>query len=158
MRRKTYAVLATAVLATSACATLGALGGFTEPVVNLRNVELKGLGLTGGSMDIVLSVYNPNRFKLEGTRLTYKLFAGDTVSIGQGVLDSRFTVQNNDSTLVRIPLDFTYAGIGNVGRQILNTGTVNYRVIGDITVATPVGNFTRPYDRTGRYRALSGTR
>jgi hypothetical protein len=35
---------------------------------------------------------------------------------------------------------------------------VNYRVLGDVTVATPVGNFTRPYDRTGRFSTLSGAR
>ena len=104
----------------------------------------------------MLSVYNPNGFKLEGTRLTYNLQAGDNVQIGTGALDSRFTVQDRDSTIIRLPLDFTYSGIGSVGRSILNTGSVNWRVNGDLTVATPIGNFTRPYDRTGRFTA-SGT-
>ena len=155
MRKKLIAAFA-AVIAITGCATLGALGGFKEPIVNFRNVEIKGLGLTGGSVDIVLSVYNPNGFKLEGTRLTYNLQAGDNVQIGTGALDSRFTVQDRDSTIIRLPLDFTYSGIGSVGRSILNTGSVNWRVNGDLTVATPIGNFTRPYDRTGRFTA-SGT-
>ncbi len=155
MKKKLIAVFA-AVLAVTGCATLGALGGFKEPVVNFKNVEIKGLGLTGGSVDIVLSVYNPNGYKLEGTRLTYNLQAGDGVQVGTGSLDSRFTVQDNDSTIIRLPLDFTYSGIGSVGRSILNTGSVNWRVLGDLTVSTPIGNFTRPYDRTGRFTA-SGT-
>jgi LEA14-like dessication related protein len=155
MKKKVFAALAV-VLALTGCATLGALGGFKEPIVNFKNVEIKGLGLTGGSVDIVLSVYNPNGFKLEGTRLTYNLQAGDNVQVGTGVLDSRFTVQDRDSTIIRLPLDFTYSGIGSVGRSILNTGSVNWRVLGDLTVATPIGNFTRPYDRTGRFTA-SGT-
>lgn len=155
MRKKLIAAFAAAIAITG-CATLGALGGFKEPIVNFRNVEIKGLGLTGGSVDIVLSVYNPNGFKLEGTRLTYNLQAGDNVQIGTGALDSRFTVQDRDSTIIRLPLDFTYSGIGSVGRSILNTGSVNWRVNGDLTVATPIGNFTRPYDRTGRFTA-SGT-
>jgi hypothetical protein len=67
-------------------------------------------------------------------------------------------VQSGDSTLVRLPLAFTYAGIGNAGRQLLNTGTINYRVTGDVTVGTPLGNFTRPYDQSGRYTALGGAR
>lgn len=152
MHRKSIAAFA-ALIAITGCASLGMLGGFKEPIVNFQNVEIKGLGLSGGSMDIVLSVYNPNAFKLEGTRLTYRLFAGDSMSVGQGALDSRFVVQDRDSTIVRLPLDFTYAGIGGVGRQILSTGTVNYRVLGDITLSTPIGNFTRPYDRTGRFTA-----
>ena len=155
MKKKVFAALAV-VLALTGCATLGALGGFKEPIVNFKNVEIKGLGLTGGSVDIVLSVYNPNGFKLEGTRLTYNLQAGDNVQVGTGVLDSRFTVQDRDSTIIRLPLDFTYSGIGSVGRSLLNTGSVNWRVLGDLTVATPIGNFTRPYDRTGRFTA-SGT-
>jgi LEA14-like dessication related protein len=151
-------LLGALAIGVAGCASLGMLGGFKQPIVNFRNVEIKGLGLTGGSMDIVLSVYNPNSYKLEGTRLTYKLLAGDSVSVGQGALDSRFTVQDNDSTIVRIPMDFTYTGIGAVGRQILNTGTVNYRVLGDITVNGPGGtNYTVPYDRTGRFTALGGT-
>ena len=155
MRKRLFAAFA-AVIAITGCATLGALGGFKEPIVNFKAVEIKGLGLTGGSVDVVLSVYNPNGFKLEGTRLTYNLQAGDNVQVGTGALDSRFTVQDNDSTIIRLPVDFTYSGIGSVGRSILNTGSVNWRVNGDLTVATPIGNFTRPYDRTGRFTA-SGT-
>lgn len=149
------ALLGALAVGVAGCASLGMLGGFKDPIVNFRNVEIKGLGLTGGSMDIVLSVYNPNSYKLEGTRLTYKLLAGDSVNVGQGALDSRFTMQDKDSTIVRIPMDFTYIGIGAVGRQILNTGTVNYRVLGDVTVSGPGGtNYTIPYDRTGRFTAL----
>jgi hypothetical protein len=34
---------------------------------------------------------------------------------------------------------------------------VNYRVLGDVTVGTPIGSFTIPYDRTGRFSTLGGT-
>lgn len=157
-RNRIVAGVLAATVALSGCAALSVLGGFKEPIVNFQNVELKGLGLSGGSLDIVLNVYNPNAFKLESTRLSYRLLAGEDVQIGQGALESRFTVQNGDSTTVRIPLDFTYSGIGQIGRQLLGTGSVNYRVLGDITVATPLGNFTRPYDRTGRFTAGGMTR
>jgi hypothetical protein len=39
----------------------------------------------------------------------------------------------------------------------MSTGSVNYRVTGDVTVGTPLGNFTRPYDQTGRFSTLSGS-
>jgi len=71
-------------------------------------------------------------------------------------LDSRFTVQNNDSTTVRIPIDFTYAGIGAAGRQMMQSGSVPYTVTGDVTVGTPVGNFTVPYTGSGRFSAFGG--
>jgi hypothetical protein len=67
-------------------------------------------------------------------------------------------VQPHDSTEVRLPVTFTYRGLGAAGQQLIRSGTVNYRVQGDVTVNTPLGNFTRPYDRTGRFAALRATR
>ncbi len=138
-----------AVASVSACATLGR-AAFQEPIVNFKDLRVRGLGLTGGSLDVYLNVYNPNAFRLDATRLTYKLMVGQE-QLGFGALDSRFTVQNGDSTAVRIPLDFTYSGIGAVARQLLANGTASYRLLGDVTVATPLGNFTKPYDQTGRF-------
>jgi LEA14-like dessication related protein len=150
------AVAMAVVLGATGCASLG-LGGFKEPVVTFKNLRVNGLGLTGGNLDVELSVYNPNGFKLEGTRLTYQLMVEST-KLGEGALDERFTVQDKDSTIVRLPVSFTYSGLGAAGRQLMQSGAVNYRVLGDVTVATPVGNFTRPYDRTGRFSTLSGAR
>lgn len=150
------AVAAATVAGSSGCASLGRQV-FKEPVVNFQQLSINGLGLTGGSLDVVLSVYNPNNFKLDATRLTYNLMI-DSVRFGTGALDQKFTVQSGDSTIVRLPVAFTYAGIGEAGRQLINTGTVNYRVTGDVTVGTPLGSFTRPYDRSGRYTALRGAR
>ncbi|MBY0489754.1 MAG: LEA type 2 family protein [Gemmatimonadaceae bacterium] len=136
------------------CATLGR-ASFKEPVVTLKEVTVTGLGLTGGSVDVVLSVYNPNGYKLDALKMTY-LVDVDSVKLGSGALDSRFVVPKNDSSVVRLPVSFTYAGIGQAGRALLQKGQVNYRVRGDFTVATPLGNFTRPYDRTGRYSSVAG--
>lgn len=147
-------VLALAALA-GGCASLGR-AVFQEPVVTFRAVQVRGLGLTGGEMDVVLNVYNPNRFRLDGTRLTYRLFV-DSVSVGEGQLADQFAVQSGDSTEVRLPVRFTYNGIGAAGRQLLQTGAVNYRVAGDLTVGTPLGDFTRPYDRTGRFNSLGAS-
>jgi hypothetical protein len=80
----------------------------------------------------------------------------DSVTFGTGAIEDRFTVQEKDSTIVTLPLQFTYAGVGEAGRQLMSTGTVNYRVLGDVTVGTPLGNFTRPYDQTGRFSTLNG--
>jgi LEA14-like dessication related protein len=140
----------------TACASLG-MGGFKEPVVSFRELRLNGVGLTGGNLDVLLSVYNPNGFKLEGTRLTYRLMV-DQTPLGEGTVDERFSVQKGDSTVVRLPVSFTYSGIGAAARQLMQSGAVPYRVTGDITVATPLGNFTRPYDRTGRFSTFGGAR
>ena len=154
MRRKVLMAAMTAV-ALGGCASMG-LGGFKEPIVQFSDVKIKGLGLSGGALDIVLSVYNPNGFDLNATRLTYKLMVEDK-DLGNGVLDRAFRVKDRDSTFVTIPVDFTYAGLGAAGRQLLSSGSVNYRVIGDVTVNTPLGNYTLPYDQRGRFSGFGGT-
>lgn len=156
-----FATLAAAVSAATlvgACSTLGR-AAFQQPVVRLHDVRVRGLGLTGGSLDVLLSVYNPNHYRLDATQLTYQVnLAGDSVQVAGGTLDNRFSVQDNDSTIVTIPVNFTYTGIGAAGRSLLNSGVVNYHVLGNVTVATVVGNFTVPYSSVGRFTTTGLTR
>ena len=153
MNRRMAAAMLAAV-AIGGCATLGR-GAFKEPVVRFNNVKVRGVGLSGGALDVMLSVYNPNGYNLNATRLTYRLMVDDT-QVGTGALDRPFRVRDKDSTIVTIPIDFTFSGLGAVGRQLLSTGSVNYRVIGDFTVDTPLGSFTRPYDQRGRFSSFGG--
>lgn len=152
MRKLAVAVAASAaIVAGAGCSALGR-AAFENPVVHLRDVRVRGVGLTGGSLDVLLSVYNPNHYRLDATRLTYRVaLAGDSITLASGALDSKFTVNDKDSTVVTIPVTFTYAGIGAAGRSLLNTGAVDYHVLGDVTVGTPAGHFTVPYDQTGRF-------
>jgi LEA14-like dessication related protein len=151
MKRLAVLVAASAMVVLAACGALGR-AAFKNPVVHLKSVTVRGLGLTGGSLDVRLSVYNPNHYRLDATRLNYKVnLAGDQVTVASGTLDNRFTVQDNDSSDVLIPVNFSYAGIGAAGQSLLNNGTVDYHVLGDVTVGSTVGSFTVPYSSTGRF-------
>jgi LEA14-like dessication related protein len=149
MRR--FALVVTATLAIG-CASV-ARSIFREPVVSVRDAVITGLGLSGGTLEVVLSIYNPNSYRLDGTGLTYQI-AVDSVPFGNGSLAQQFAVQEGDSTTVRLPLQFTYAGVGQAGRQLIQTGSVDYTVSGDITVGTPIGSFTRPYSGRGRLTTI----
>ncbi len=151
-----FAISAMAAVLLTGCASLGALGGFREPLVHFNDAKIRGLGLSGGAVDVVLSVYNPNSFNLNATRLTYRLMVEDK-ELGTGALQDAFRVSDRDSTFVTIPVNFTYAGLGAAGRQLLSQGSINYRVIGDFTVSTPLGSFTRPYDQRGRFSSFGST-
>jgi LEA14-like dessication related protein len=139
--------------ATVGCASV-ARQMFREPAVSLRDVRVVGLGVTGGELDVVLAVHNPNNYRLDASRMSYRVFVGDTISLAGGSLDARQTVQAGDSSLVHVPVNFTYAGLGAVGRQLYATGVVNYRVTGDITVWTGISNYTVPFSATGRYSTM----
>ena len=155
MRRLMLGAATAAIAITTGCSALGK-AAFQQPVVQLKDVAVQGVGLTGGQLAVKLNVYNPNGYRLDATRLSYNVQVGDDVSLANGVLDSQFTVQSGDSTTVTIPVSFTYAGIGAAGRQLLNSGAVPYKVNGDVTVGTVVGNFTVPYSSTGRFTAFGG--
>ena len=150
--KKTYVMVM--VMALAGCASLG-VGGFKQPIVNFNDLTVEGIGTKGGTVDVVLSVYNPNGYRLDATQLTYRLLV-DTSSVGEGVYNTRFTVQSGDSAIVRLPVNLSYSGLAAAAKQLREKGSVNYRVLGNVTVATPVGNFTQPYDRTGRFSSLSG--
>ncbi|MBK6488647.1 MAG: LEA type 2 family protein [Gemmatimonadetes bacterium] len=148
------AIVGMLALVVAGCASLGR-ASFQDPLVTFKDARITGLGVTGGSIEIVLDVYNPNRFRLEGTRVTYKVVV-DSTEVGDGAYTTRFGVDEGETNEVRLPLTFSYRGIGAAGRALTQTGTVQYRVIGDFTVSTPLGTFTRPYDETGRFSTLQG--
>jgi LEA14-like dessication related protein len=138
----------------SGCRTL-ARAAFKEPIVTLRDVRLTGVSFTGGALEVVLGVHNPNDYRLDATRLTWKLLV-DSAEVGSGSLDNALSVRAGDSTVVTLPVRFTFAALGAVARQLQGTGGVDYRLVGDLTVATPVGSVVHPYDRIGRFTFFSG--
>jgi LEA14-like dessication related protein len=146
-------IVIAALALVGACSALGRQA-FQNPIVNLRDVKVQGLGVTGGQLEVQLSVYNPNNYRLDASRLTYRVFVGDSVGLADGAVETRATVQAGDSTIVNVPVAFTYSGLGAAARQLLNTGSVNYRVTGDVTVGSVVGNFTVPYSTTGRFNTM----
>jgi LEA14-like dessication related protein len=157
MRTRTM-MMAAAVMLTVAggCKSLGS-SSFLQPEVSVKSVTVNGVGLTGGSVEINLNVYNPNRVALDASRLTYQLWV-DTLRFGQGSMDKGFHIGSKDTAVVRVPLEFSWSTLGSVGRELLNRGTVPYRVNGDITVASGIGNHTIKYDQTGRFSPLGGSR
>ncbi len=137
----------------TSCRTLG-LAAFATPVVTLRDVRLGGINLTGGLLNVEIGIRNPNGYRLDARRLTYRLMI-DTTELGNGGLDTAMTVQGGDSTLLKLPIKFTFAGLGAVARQLQSSGTLSYRVQGELTVATPVGRIVQPYDQHGTFALYS---
>jgi len=149
---KKLAILTVAL--TAACAGL-ASQAFQNPVVNLRDVRVMSLGTTGGNLEVHLGVYNPNNYRLDASQLRYNVFVGDSVRMANGTVEPRTSIQAGDSTIVKIPVSFTYMGLGTAASSLLRTGAVSYKVTGDFTVNSVVGNFTVPFTTTGQYNTMS---
>ncbi|HLA90425.1 MAG TPA: LEA type 2 family protein [Gemmatimonadaceae bacterium] len=144
--------LAAATLAATACARF-IRHEFGNPVVELRDVRLKGLGVQGGSLDLVLDVYNPNNYRLDASRVTYRLLV-DTTQVAMGEVNKLVTLETKKKSEVILPVTFTTRELLGAAAAITRTGSVEYTVKGELTVATPWGNFTRPYEGKGRFDSL----
>src|SRR5712691_3168392 len=57
------------VLLLTGCATMRSALSFQEPQIQLQEIHVTGMGLTGGTLDLVFDVYNPNGYRLRSTRL-----------------------------------------------------------------------------------------
>ena len=126
---------------------------FTQPDVALRNVQLRGLGLSGSALDLELRVANPNEYALEAPRVSYRVYVGD-VQLATGWTDLDLTVAQGDSAVVRVPASVSYAALQRAGRDLMGNGAAAYRVLGQVTVGTPYGRVSFPYDRVGRFATL----
>ena len=155
MKRKSapFAIAVIAlVLAGARCSNLA--GIFEKPDLQFRGLRVNSIGYDGASLDILVDVYNPNSYRLPLQRFSYDL-AIENVHWGLGSTDSPLAVEARNSATVRLPLQVSWSRLGDVGRQALQTGSVNYGVSGEIVVGTGLGPVRVPYSKSGRFSILS---
>ncbi len=135
---------------------LAALGGcaavtdaFREPDVRLDHVVVRGVGLTGGTLDLVVDVFNPNRFDLRGTGLRLG-FDVEGSHLGDVELSDDFAVDRGDTTRLTLPLTFAWSGVGSAVRSALGSGNIPYTMKGEVSFQTPFGRRAVPFTRDGR--------
>jgi LEA14-like dessication related protein len=126
---------------------------FATPRVEFRGADVRTVGLGGGSLDVVLRLHNPNPYSLTATGARYRLFAGDSMQLGQGSTGDTVTVAARDSAEVRLPVELSWQALGRAASGAMRDGQIAYRVLGEVDVRTPIGTRTVPIDARGRARA-----
>ena len=127
---------------------------FTPPKVTFQGVAIGPITLSGTTLNVQLGLANPNRYTLSATHTDYKLLVDDTIVVGQGQSNDTVTVGARDSASVTLPLDLSWKEVTRAGGGALAAGEVNYRIIGKITAATPIGPHDVPLDAKGRFSPL----
>lgn len=138
------------VLAAARCSSV-----FERPELRFRGIRVNSIGFDGASLEILVDVYNPNSYRLGLARLSYDLAIED-VHWGLGSMTAPIGVDGRGTATLRLPLEVSWSRLGDVGRQALRTGSVNYGVSGEMTVATSLGDVNVPYSKSGRFSVLSG--
>jgi len=157
MKMRYRPLLASLAVLATACSS-----AVRQPEVRLESVSIGGVGLRGATLYADVHITNPNSFDLETGELNYDLQLPDPdnpngwVSFAKGTLEERIRVDSNGSTVVKVPIQFRYDDAGGALRSILDSGTFNYRVRGDVRLREPFGR-TIPFTKTGVV-SLSGVR
>ena len=126
-----------AVVLLSACATLRALH-FEEPQVELKEINITGISLSGGTMDLILDVFNPNDYRLRSTHLEVGIDLEGT-HFGDALLERPLDLSPLNHNQVIVPVRFEWAGIGAGARALVTRQAVRYGLTGSVIVDTPLG-------------------
>lgn len=148
MRRWMLGIAMAAVATTAGCKTL-ARQAFANPVVEVKDVRVKGVDTQGGSLDLVLDVYNPNEYRIDARRISYSVVV-DSSEIATGEIERLVTLTDKGHSEIVVPVNFTYAAVQKAVMKFALRGSLDYRVAGQFTMVTPVGSITRPYSGAGR--------
>lgn len=122
---------------------------YKEPDVHLERAVVRGIDFTGGNLDLIVKVDNPNDFTLEGTRLEVG-FDVEGQHLGDIAYDDDFSLTENGATTLTLPLTFGWAGVGSAVRAALASGDLPYRMKGQVELKTPWGRRQVPFTREGR--------
>jgi len=120
-----------------ACATLGKLA-FSEPDIQLKSIDITGLGLSGGTMNLIFDAYNPNDYRLRSLRMELGLDLEGT-HFGDAVLEKPLDLSPQNHNQVVVPVRFEWAGVGAGARALLSRQAIRYGLSGAVLLDTPIG-------------------
>jgi LEA14-like dessication related protein len=126
-------------LAAMACAGLG--GNFREPDVRLDRAIVRGIGVAGGNLDLIVKIQNPNNFALQADKLEVGIDVEGS-HLGDITYDNDFSVTQNGETTLTLPLRFGWFGVGSAVRAALGYGDLPYEMKGQATLKLPGGAHT----------------
>jgi hypothetical protein len=124
----------------AACATLGHLA-FQEPEIALKEIGVTSIGLTGGTLDLVFDVWNPNGYRITSTRMDVGIDLEGS-HFGDALLERPLDLSATAHSQVRVPVRFEWAGLGAGAKALLTKRAVAYAVTGRVRLDTPVGTET----------------
>ena len=131
-------ILAGVAIALGSCATLGKLY-FQEPQIQLQEINVTGLGLSGGTMDLVFDVYNPNDYRIRSTRIEVALDLENT-HFGDAYLERPLDLSPTNHSRVVVPTRFEWAGVGAGARALFTKQAIGYALTGRVILDTPLGD------------------
>lgn len=111
---------------------------FEAPRVRIVGVDVTSLGMTSGTAEVALEVFNRGRNEMRIRGFLYRLEVrspdddGGWNELAEGFHDQAVVIPGGDSLEVRVPVPFQYSALGDAIRRLLSAGDLPYRMKGEV--------------------------
>ena len=143
---KRFSLLCAAALC--GCALLRGVADFREPSLSIKDASLADVSLAGATLNLTLTVHNPNAQGISLAQTDYKLFvAGKQLVAGNPI--GGVQIAGGSSSDVVLPAQIRFADLGDSIAAVLRQERFPYRAEGHIGVSTPLGIVPLGFSKEG---------
>jgi len=121
-----------------------------KPDVAVKNVTLTGVDGKGVWIEIILSVANPNSYRLTLSKYSYDLYVS-SLPLTKGENANTIEFPGKEVTEVRLPARVEFRDLLKVMKAVSDPEKVPYRLIAAFNIHAPMGSITVPVDRMGTF-------
>ena len=125
MKAHRYIGIAFLVLLLTTCQSLSSI--LQDPKVSLKSVEIAGIGINGVDLLAHVDVENLNGFSIPMPKVDWELFINSAPFV-QGIIKDDKTIKSRGNVTLDLPLSFTYDGLFQTFKSLVNTKEVAYNV------------------------------
>jgi len=125
------------------------------PEVQIVDVQILSLGLTSGTVEVVLDVTNDGRRQMDIRGFLYEIHVKDSgedgawASLAEGFFDQSLSLPGHETRRVQVPVPFEYSALGAALRSFLSRGEVPYRLRGEVWLGGSGGGLQIPFRTEG---------
>ena len=142
-------VLAAIALFVSSC-------NFEAPKTSFKRYELRHIGVTKADLAFIFDIENTNDIPISVTDIDYSVdLDGSNVTSGSS---EGFSLNGRETKESAFPVELSYAKLigpasGIVQKFIARSGSVSYRITGELTIRDNIGTSARvPLDAEGEIK------
>lgn len=150
MLKKSFSFLLLALLFIN-CAELKKLSNVQKPTISVNDFKVTKLSFQDIELTFDLEVSNPNPVALSLASYTYDLQIEEN-SFVKGTQSIETSLEANGSSIISIPVAFTYADLYNTFTTIHSEKEGDYSFFGNVSVNVPVlGLLEIPIEKKGTF-------
>lgn len=149
MRTSFWAAFAVAAIAALASVGLWGCNKPKPPQLTPKEVAVTSVDMGGFDMRVKMEAFNPNGFDIAVRSITAHVVVDGTQDLGTVTASQPITLPANARTLIDVPMNVKWKGIGGLAALAQARKPVPYTVEGTATVGGESLNVDLPFKLTG---------